>query len=236
MDEVAFTLNRIADSLTDSGTPMWLTAIGILMPILLAAITIFMSVRTDRQNRELQKLIHNRDVANQTRQIIIEIYHAFFNAFVITQHEITNVAGVFTSEQLFLQWENTIDYTLKEVSFAYNKLKLLLPEDREIVEYTRKCWVAFTDINYAVSTYIRTGIAAQTIRAAWSTIQTKCIIQFGDYFTLYQNTMLAEEFTRLCENTYTRDIQRKLEVYSELIGKNEFDDLFKKYVQIRELE
>lgn len=236
MDEIVFALNKIADLMSDNGTPLWLTAVGIVMPIMLTGITIFISFRTDMQNKELQKQMHNRDSVNQIRQAVMEIYQAFFDAFVITEQGKNNVADIFISNQSYYQWCNTIETALKEISLAHNKLKLLLPEDKELVSYIKVCWMAFADINNAINAYLQTGIAAQTINMAWATFQSKYGAQPGDYMILYQNPALGEEFKKLCENAYTQNIRRKLEAYSVLIGASTFDKVFEKYVQFKELE
>lgn len=108
--------------------------------------------------------------------------------------------------------------------------------DKELVEYSKVCWMAFADINNEVSAYIQTGIAAQTINMAWGTFQSKYGAHPGDYMMLYQNPTLCEEFKKLCENAYTQNIGRKLGAYSGLIGVQMFDKVFEKYVQFKELE
>lgn len=85
MNEIVFALNKIVDLMSDNGTPLWLTVVGIVMPIMLTGITIFIRFRTDMQNKELQKQIHNRDSVNQIRQAVMEVFQAFFDAFVITE-------------------------------------------------------------------------------------------------------------------------------------------------------
>lgn len=53
---------------------------------------------------------------------------------------------------------------------------------------------------------------------------------------LLQDPSLAEEFKKMCDNSYTQDIQRKIEVYMDLVTDDEFDGRLKKYIQIRELK
>lgn len=235
MDEVVTALNNIAASLSDKELPLWLTAFGIIVPILLTGITIFLSIRMNRQNARLQKLIHNRDAVNQTRKLVIEIYQPFFNALIVVQQAGDNVAGVFVSDRSYYQWGMDVETATKDVSLAYNKATLLFEEDKEFIDYVKRCWMSFAEINSTVNWYIQSAIATQTVHAAWNGFCQKCAVQPGDYFALFQNPIWGEEFKKLCDNAYTQDIQRKINIYKELINSKEFDEKFRKYVCVREL-
>lgn len=236
MDEIVTALNSIAESLTNDGLPFWLTVVDIILPIILTTITIVLSIRMDKQNKKLQKQIHNRDVANQTRQAVLDIFQSYYNAFAVLQQVGDNVASVFVSDQSYYQWGLAVEASSKDVTLALNKAKLLLGDDTELVDYLRKSWLAFSDVNRTVNTYINTGIASQTVGMAWGTFQQKYNILCGNYFALLQNPSLAEEFKKMCDNSYTQDIQRKIEVYMDLVTDDEFDGRLKKYIQIRELK
>lgn len=235
MDEVVTALNNIAASLSGKELPLWLTAFGIIVPILLTGITIILSVRMNRQNARLQKLIHNRDAANQTRKLVIDIYQSFINAVTVVQQAGDNVAEVFVGDQSYYRWGIAVEAASKDVSLAYNQANLLFKDDTEFIDYLKKCWESFADINNTVNWYIHSAIATQTVNAAWNEFWQKYSIQYGNYPALFQNPILGEEFKKLCDNSYTQDIQRKINIYKGLISNDEFDEKFRKYVQIREL-
>lgn len=236
MDEIVIALNGIAEVLANDGLPLWLTTIDVILPIILAGVTIGLSIRMDQGNKKLQKQIHNRDVANQTRQAVLHIFQSYFNALTVLQQVGDNVASVFVSDQSYYQWGLAVESSSKDVTLALNKAKLLLGDDEELVDYLRKSWLAFSDVNHAVNTYINTGIASQTVGIAWSTFQQKYNIQCGNYFALLQNPSLAEEFKKICDNSYTQDIQRKSEIYMDLVTNDEFEGRLRKYIQIQELK
>ena len=54
MDELVIAVNKMAESLQNS-TPVWISAVSIIVPIVLTIVSIVLSVRTDRNNKELQK-------------------------------------------------------------------------------------------------------------------------------------------------------------------------------------
>lgn len=91
------------------------------------------------------------------------------------------IATVFTT----YQWGLAVESASKNVSLAYNKAKLLFEEDEEFIDYIKKCWISFLDINDAVNRYVHSAIATQTVDAAWNVFQQKYVIQPGNYFVLF---------------------------------------------------
>ena len=57
-------LNRIAEALEKGFVPLELTVVGIGVPIFLTLGSLWLNYRTSKQNEELQKNLHNRDVKN----------------------------------------------------------------------------------------------------------------------------------------------------------------------------
>ena len=126
MDEVIEVLNRIAENL-HAGVPAWVTIIGAIAPIILTIITIVLSVQIHRQNKNLQKMIHNRDVINQSRKEILSVYNAFSTS-LLTLQKCGSVEGVFSSEYGTYQWNQEIMDSRIEVINACNTANLLLDD------------------------------------------------------------------------------------------------------------
>lgn len=236
MNEIATALNNIAEVLSTGELPLWLTASGIIAPILLTGITIILSIRMDRQNKKLQKQIHNRDVINQTRQMILDVYRSFLNAHDVTQMPGPCVASVYVSDQSYYQWALAVEAASKELMFSFNIAKLLLNDDKELLDYLKTCWTTFADINNTINAYNTSGLPTRTIEAAWKTVEQKYNIQHGDYPALLRNPEWGEDFKKQCDNTYTQEIQRKIKTYEDLLTNDKFDDIFRKYIQIQPLE
>lgn len=236
MDEIVTALNNIAVVLSTGELPLWLTASGIIVPILLTGITLALSIRVDRQNKKLQKQIHNRDVINQTRQMISDVYRSFLNAHDVTQMPGSCVASVYVSDQSYYQWALAVEAASKELMFSFNTAKLLLKDDKELIAYLKRCWLAFTEIDRAINKYNTSGVPAQTVSAAWESFGQKHGIHSGDYSALLRNPMWGEEFKRFCDNAHTQEIQCKIGEYQSLVANDKFEDIFRKYIQIQTLE
>ena len=233
MDDLVTAVNKIAD-LLEGSTPTWISAVSIIVPIVLTIVSITLSVRMDKNNEKLQKMLANRDMLNQTRQCVLGIYDAFFNGFHILTQANGNIAEIFVSDQSYYRWAQDIENATKEITHAYNRTKLLL-DDAKLLKQLCDAQTAFFALEHAVKSYIYTGIPAQTIANAWPRFSNQYSVAPGNYYALFQNRSLGETFSKMCETTYTKDIQEKVTVYLELVSNDQFDELFKKYVQIKDI-
>ena len=236
MDKVIQSLDKIADAINGNALTMCLSIIFAVIPIVLTIITIVLSVRMDKQNQKLQKSIADRDTINQTRQCVLDIYNAYLDAFHLTGQASGNVADIFVSDQSYYMWANDIDNKSKEIMYAYNRAKLML-NDPQLLESLKNGFDVFSALNGAVKSYIFTGVPTRTIQNAWCTFsQSHPNIQSGNYYALLQDNVMASEFRKLCSNTYTAGIQKNIEMYMAVVGNDDFDEKFKKYLKISKPE
>lgn len=236
MDDIINSLDKIADAINGNALTMCLSIIFAVVPIALTIITIVLSVRMDKQNQKLQKSIIDRDTINQTRQCILDIYNAYLDAFRLTGQANGNVDDIFVSDQSYYMWANDVDNKSKAVMYAYNRAKLML-NDPQLLANLKNGFDAFSALNGAVKSYIFTGTPTRTIQNAWCTFcQSHPNIQPGDYYALLQDSIMANEFRKLCSNSYTDGIQKNIEMYMAVVGNDDFDEKFKKYLQISKAE
>ena len=80
MEELIKAINSVAEACGEA-LPRWASIAGIVAPIILTVITIYLSLRMDRQNKKLQKMLSDRDTINQTRECILNIYNSFYTGF-----------------------------------------------------------------------------------------------------------------------------------------------------------
>lgn len=232
MNELVEALNRIADSMSGNSLPLWASVAGLVTPIVLTCVSLWLTKRLDRKNSELQKALSNRDMQNQTRQCILDIYNAYFEAFDVASQASGNVAEVFISDQSYYNWAVGIENAMRGINRSYNQVKLMV-EDDELLNVLTEARNSFSDINGAVKSYLNTGIPAQTIQNAWIQFSPSHGVPPGNYYVLLQNRAFGEAFIKLCQTSYTDDIQKKLESYITLMESGEFDAPFKKHVQIK---
>jgi len=108
--------------------------------------------------------------------------------------------------------------------------------DPELLSQMKKAFEAFTQLNIKVKSYISTGIPSQIIANAWTQFSQQYTVQPGNYYVLFQNRALGEAFARLCETSFTKEIQICADRYNNIVGNDAFDEPFKKYIQMKELD
>lgn len=233
MDDIIKSLNQIAEAIKTDEPSLWFSIIFAVVPIVLTVITIWLSIRMDKQNQKLQKAIADRDTINQTRQCILDIYNAYLDAFHLADQADGNVPEIFVSDQSYYKWAMDVENKNKEIMYAYNRTKLML-DDPQLLETLKNGFDAFSALKGSVKSYIFTGTPTRTIQNAWcSFCQSHSNIQMGNYYALFQDSVLADEFRKLCSNKYTDSIQKNIEIYLSVIRCDNFDEKFKKYLQIK---
>ena len=245
-------LIRIAEALENGFVPLKLAIVGIVVPIVLTLGSLWLNYKTSKQNEELKKDLHNRDVKNQTRQIIINIYNSFLDALSVAEMTENNVMVIFISSQFIQSWSGLVSNSCLTVVRAFSQANIVL-NDSDMINYLSKCKEAFVALNNSVNQYTNTPIPFQVIQNSWNTLwqkypqRYKCMntgnffeMNYGnsfcqDYNLLYQNPADLEEFKKLCETDYTKHIQEKLKIFLGLVRNEQFDNYFKKYVQIQKI-
>ena len=240
--QVVEVLIRIAEALENGFVPLWFAIIGIFAPIILTLLSIWLNRKTSRQNEELQKNLHNRDVKNQTRQTIIYIYNSFLDALNVVELENDKIMVIFVSPQFFQSWSRSVSNSCTSIIRAFSQANIIL-DDSSMIDYLKKCKDAFADLNSSVTQYVNTPVPLQMIQNAFDSMKSKYPQRYSVgindynflYQILYQNAADLEDFKKMCESDYTKDIQRKVKVFIDLIVDEKFDNYFKKYVQIQKL-
>ena len=236
MNEIVSSLNQIAEAIKGDWISIVISIVSTIATIVLTCLSIWLTCRMDKQNKQLQILISNRDNQNQTRQIVVDIYNAYLDAFYYVGRLENAVADIFVSDQSYLTWAKEIEQKRKDLTYAYNKA-ILLFDDNELTDCLGKGLDAFSAIKNITDTYITLGLANQTIINAWNNF---CInhpsIQAGDYLSLLQNPVWGDEFRKMCSNSYTESIQDAIGKFMSIVACDEFDDKFKSYVKIEKIK
>lgn len=234
MEEIAQELQNISSILTQSQSPLWLTYLSALGPLVLTWISALMAYIQHEQNKSLQKQIANRDFSNLLRQNVLEIYNSYFNGLRVVSQAIGNVTDIFSSAQSMQQWIYDLQRAYDALSCSYNQAKLML-DDESLLQVLEESFNRFNKLNICVNQYYHNGLAYTTMNNAWAAISQKYGIAVGDYLTLSQNLTMMEEFWKLCDNRHIQDIHREMEAFKASMEDKKFDEQFKKYIQMKQL-
>ena len=236
MQELVDSVNQIANNLQKDIFEITITLVSVLVPIILTIITIFLTKHIDKQNTELQINLSNRDTHNQTREIFFMIYNAFLDGFYYVSQASGNIPEIFVSDRSFYRWALELENKNKEIAFSYNKAKLV-SKNELLLKNLKDGFNIFSDLTNTVNSYIGSGLAYKICQNAWIQFsKNHPNIQIGSYETLLLNQELAEEFKKYCSNEYTDAIQNKIEKYTMIVGTDDFDEMFRKYTQVSEIE
>lgn len=232
MLELVSIIERISNTLEKDSFEKVIAVTSVLVSIILTIITICLTKHINKQNTELQKNLSNRDTLNQTREAIFKIYNAFLDGFYYVSQASGNIPEIFVSEQSFYKWALELENKNKEITFSYNKAKLIF-NDEILIKNLKEGFNIFSALTNTVNFYISSGLAYKFYQNAWVQFSsTHSNVQNESYETLLLNQELAEEFKKLCSNQYTEDIQNKIDEYTTIVETDNFDTLFRKYTQL----
>ena len=162
----------------------------------------------------------------------MDIYNAFFEAFYLAGIANRFVPNIFVSEESYYRWSLDVESKSKQVMHAYNKAKLLF-DDEELITALKEGFHAFSKFNGSVNAYVSSGEPSIIINKAWETVSaTNPTARNRDYMLLYQNKELNENFVKLCSTSHTDEIQQNIEEYMSIVGNDNFDAKFEKYLKI----
>ena len=235
MTELVEALNGIANAIGDSNLPLWASIADIVAPIILTSVSIWLTIRIDRKNGELQKALSNRDTVNQTRQYILEIYDAYFEACNLAYQTHNDVLEAFISDNSWYNWGASVDHADLLMKKAYNQSRMML-DDEELLKELKKVQEALSQINNTVKQYVYTGIPSQVIQGAWNEMFLKYQIQPEDYKTVFSNGALGEEFKKHCRTSYTENIQQKMLDFTHLVNTSSIPEKLREYIRIEPMK
>lgn len=230
MEEIVFAINDLT-KVIKGNVPAWVTVIGSFTPILLTIITIYLSIRMDKNNRELQESIHKRDIRNQARHDLLEIYDVFTETVVILKKRGT-VAGIFSQEYSANSWNQELYELSIKLPKAYDRSKLLI-EDNDLSDYLLKIVEKYNEIYSAISRYIYSGVPTQMLYNARNSLQSQN--PGTPLLSIMDNVAIRNQLIQMCENDITKEIQQHIDDYCKMFDSDKFDVKFRKHLLIDEL-
>lgn len=234
MSDEVVALNHIADMIQAVSSP-YMSLVGMISTIILTAASIIVNYQTSKQNNDLQKQIHNRDISNQTRQLMLNIYDSYLFALYVLSKANNNVETIFMSETTYRSWLQELNKACDGIIRSQNQINILV-NDKEMMAYLKKCHDSFLELTRLVNSYIANPILPQTNQIAWTEVSQRFSILAGDFYSLNQNPIAIEELKKKNENSYTKSIQNQITNFNQLLANEQFDNHFKKIVQIQEIE
>lgn len=236
-EKIIEALNRITDAInSNESLTIIISIIAIVVPAVFTIITLFLTRKIDKNNKELQRQIHNRDVDNQTRQLFIDIYNSFSHATDIA-------ARLKNANELFAFNTNNEFYNdlciAGQNMFASLNLFYLLnaktDNDEKLLKPLSDYSDAYKELFDEVTKYLNSPLYNNNFNKAWSKVTTKYAIQFFDYNSLKLNPEAKKEYIESFEDQYIETISKKAETVVSKFANKDTVALFVEHIKIKKM-
>ena len=246
-------LKNLTEEINKSSVPLWLTVIGIFVPIAISVAVAIISIFQNKKNKELQEKINTqnkqlqielsqKDHRVQFHSDIMKIYDDFCfaqNALLLTGGKSYIAFSNFNTENgmnLPFNYVTGLSTALNTLFQAFNRAILLIPkQDIEFRNALKNILDKYKDLKVQIDDYYYNSIALNVSTLAWRQItQSYPYIQMYNFGDLFKNQPAYNSYLEKCKTETTTDIDKKTIELLELFKYENFDKYFEKYLRIDE--
>lgn len=255
LEELCLEVKNLADVIANNSTPLWLTVVGIFVPIILSALVLaqtiiqnkrseYLQVQIDNSNKTLQNELQNKSEQVQMRGEVLKIYETFYGARNIIGAEKGRISLVFSNilSMNSQGYPNSFVYSLNNVCFqmqnALARAKLIFPEsDARIIDTLEMLFEKVNELTINTNTYLNSGEAYKTAFEAQNTIAAGAFPQeqqgINTYNLIISDKKLLEKYWRLCSSDTVKSIENEINVLLNLYEYEKFDACFAPYLRMK---
>ena len=210
--------------------------VTIILPILLSIIIIVQNIVYAKRTTALQKMIHNREWAQQYHEDILLLYntyHEFIDIIQISGFENNVRSG---NVNAAFGWINNIQLLKTTILRRKDLAKLLFKKKNEnLYNIIKKCFEQEIEIIDKYIAYLSSGKLLEISENAWNTVCQTVPVAKYNYQWLLQNRNIYDNFMRLCHSNEMIDIECLMKKNGELHSYENFDKYFEEYFSIDKL-
>ena len=244
MEELIQKIDELINEISANSVPLWLSIIGVFVPILLSLLVLWQGCRQNKRNIELQQQITNseeklqkelsaKEIKVQMHGDFLKIYDDFCIAQSVMGKAKDNMPNFFANPNIAFQWTSDLINANNGVCQAINRARLLLPTcDKEFLEVLRNVFEKYRELTYKVTDYIDTGAAEFYRNQTWSKITQTYNIAYGDYRALANNPIACQDFMKLYSNKEMDILNEMIREILPLFEYDSFDKYFEKYLRV----
>ena len=181
--------------------------VTIILPILLSIIIIVQNIVYAKRTTALQKMIHNREWAQQYHGDILLLYNTYYEfKDVIQASGFENNVRSGNVNAAF-GWINTIQILKTNILRRKDLAKLLFKKKNEnLYNIIKKCFEQEIEIIDKYIAYLSSGKLLEISENAWNTVCQTVPVAKYNYQWLLQNRNIYDNFMRLCHSNEMIDI------------------------------
>lgn len=246
MEELIQKIDELINAINNNSVPLWLSIIGILVPIAISLLVWWQSHQQNKKNialqqqittgeEKLQKEISSKEIKVQMHGDFLKIYDDFCFAQGIIGQAKDNIPNIFSNPNVALQWTNDLMKATNGICQAANRAHLLLPTaDNPFLEILEGVFSKYKALTTKVIDYSNTGAAEFYCNQTWTKICQTYKIAYGDYMALLNNPLAYQDFMKLYSNNQTDAINDVVKEILPLFNYDKFDIHFEKYLRIED--
>ena len=230
-------MNQIVEQLAQLNHRDCLDILGILGPILVSVIVLIQNSIIARRNKELQKSIHNRDIANQAHEDILRIHRTYYDFCDIMYafYESVRHADIGRVNALLNDTYNLKKRIIINLDMARMLFERKNPETLDLIKDSFNLQIKVIDM---FQDYVQSGRLAVVAESAWDTVlenknQLYCSITRYNISELSKDPQLYSKYVDLCNTEELKSIEK---VMNEVIEKQDSDEYYKAYEKYLYLE
>lgn len=233
MEELVQKIDELIMTLNSNSIPLWISIIGVFVPILLSIAVIAITITQNAQNKKLQKMISDKELKVQMHGDILSIYDGHVLLLDAVSKVGDNIASILFNPKLTSQWYNEL-YNAGKVLYKVNdRAALLLPQrDIDLRNVLKSVLSKYETMMKEVFNYINSGAAEFSRQQAWKTIGAAYKIQINDYNALSSNSKATKEFIKLYSNATINKINDEIKEIRAALKYDKFDKYFEPYLSI----
>lgn len=230
MEELVEKIDELIITIQKNSTPLWLTWVSIVVPIILSIVVIICTILQHKQNKNLQKTISTKEIEFQMHGEILKIYSTFedFHDFLIFNNNLTKIVSNKIRLDIFVEKINQFQI---KISHAYNHVKLIFNDDG-VLKIIGDIHKKFFNFVKTFNEYYTNGQIQENNETAWKLMESSFSIKSGDYVKVYKNTKASSSFEKIFKDKIVVDMEASIKEMIALFSDENFDDYFSPYVKI----
>lgn len=232
-------LKNLTEAINKNTVPLWISIVGVIVPIILSVAVIVQAWVQHRQNEKLQSLLSNRDIKAQMHSDFLKIYDDFCIAQNTLAKAEKDLIMIFSHPLMERQWTDELVKSNNLICQAVNRAKLLLSDqedDKKLKDTLENVYKKYSDLTKKIVPYCIKGDSEKNRMSAWNSIVPEFGISPNSYEFLNINLYAQEKFVKLCRNDILDGFQAEIEQLLSCFVYEKFDVFFEKYLRIDEEE
>lgn len=233
MEELIQKIDELIIAINNNSLPLWLSIVGILVPIFISIIVAIQAYIQHNSNKELQIYISEKESRIQMHTDFLAIYDSFCIAQNCIGPSRNKINEIFANPNLMSQWYNNLYQASSGLCQSTNRALLLLPErDTDLRNILDHLFKEYKSLVEQINDYITSERVEHDRRQAWEKLNPQYGICAGNYVMLSSNPSACGDYIKLFSNETTQQISEAIKKILTLFEYEKFDKFFEPYLRI----